>query len=532
MYKVLIADDEKNVCMLISKLVNWKSMNMEIVQIVHNSIDAYKCILSLEPDIVISDIRMPGYDGLELINKSLQLDKKPEFIIISGYKYFEYAHKALSMGVEHYLLKPINKTKLETALTKIIKKIQFEKQAENEKEELNDRIQVKQEKINKHFLTNILMDKGDNTDRSTWYNELNFSNNYFQAVVIKIDSQKKNGSDFSSLLSILEDSIDSRLKELNCEYINATIKSGIISIINFNSEVGHIATEVYDNLLDYLTYELKKFNMFSVTIGVGVTVNHIGELRKTIHSSINAVKCRVRQGVDRVIFAEKLHYNIVDLNKIVNENHKKKLENIIEALDSNAFHQFINNIYEEIKRVPFYSPIYIFDMLELIFKISLPIIKKSTINQIDLVKLEEEFESIIDTSISEETMIKEVKKITTGCLEKLLQNKKNRMQMPVRLAKQYIQGNYDKQITLEDVGNEVDLSSAYLSNIFKKEVGINFSDYLINCRIEAAKELLKSTNISIGLISEKVGYKDQKHFSKMFFKVVGLKPSVYRKVYS
>ncbi|HBF39879.1 MAG TPA: DNA-binding response regulator, partial [Firmicutes bacterium] len=117
--KVLIADDEEKVCTLIYKLVDWKDFDMEVVATVYNGIDALERIRDLAPDVVITDIRMPGYDGIELIAKAKEINDHLEFIIISGYRHFEYAQSAIKYGVSDYLLKPIKKEELTGTLEKI-----------------------------------------------------------------------------------------------------------------------------------------------------------------------------------------------------------------------------------------------------------------------------------------------------------------------------------------------------------------------------------------------------------------------------
>ena len=99
MIKVVIADDEVKVCQLICGLIDWKSVDMEIVGVAHNGIEALELIKNLQPDLMITDIRMPGYDGLELINLGKQMKKDIDFIIISGYSHFEYAQSAIKYGV-------------------------------------------------------------------------------------------------------------------------------------------------------------------------------------------------------------------------------------------------------------------------------------------------------------------------------------------------------------------------------------------------------------------------------------------------
>ena len=122
MIKVLIADDEKNICLMIQKLISWEEFGMEVVGLANTGVDAVRLMEEERPEIVISDIRMPGYDGLEVVQKAHDLGLSIDFVIISGYKYFEYAHKALTLGVEHYLLKPIDKGELEETLSKILRK--------------------------------------------------------------------------------------------------------------------------------------------------------------------------------------------------------------------------------------------------------------------------------------------------------------------------------------------------------------------------------------------------------------------------
>ena len=126
-----------------------------------------------------------------------------------------------------------------------------------------------------------------------------------------------------------------------------------------------------------------------------------------------------------------------------------------------------------------------------------------------------------------------------GCLvdfqEKYLKEQAERYEndtiRPVRKAKEYIQNHYSDPITLEEVSEQVGLSSAYFSVLFKKTEGEGFAKYLINIRMEQAKLLLRETNLPVTEICRKVGYNDLKHFTHTFEKAAGVKPSTYRKLY-
>lgn len=112
MLKVIIADDEEQICMLIQALVDWAAMDMEIVGIAHNGLEALEFVKKYHPDILVTDIRMPGCNGLELIEAVKKRNREIEVVIISGYAEFEYAQSAIKYGVGDYLLKPINQEQL------------------------------------------------------------------------------------------------------------------------------------------------------------------------------------------------------------------------------------------------------------------------------------------------------------------------------------------------------------------------------------------------------------------------------------
>ena len=119
MLKVLIADDEYKVGFLVKKLIEWDKLNLEFAGLVQDGMTAYEKICECTPDIVITDIRMPVLSGLELIKKVIDEGRSVHFIVISGYKYFEYAQQAIKYGVEDYLLKPIDEVELNQILKKI-----------------------------------------------------------------------------------------------------------------------------------------------------------------------------------------------------------------------------------------------------------------------------------------------------------------------------------------------------------------------------------------------------------------------------
>ena len=136
MQKVMIADDEERICRLIEALVDWEKVGMEVVAIAHNGLEAAQMVKEERPDILITDIRMPGCSGLELIERVKKNIPELEIIIISGYAHFEYAKSAIKYGVGEYLLKPINKEELNSTLERLRAKIESRLMEMEDKQQL------------------------------------------------------------------------------------------------------------------------------------------------------------------------------------------------------------------------------------------------------------------------------------------------------------------------------------------------------------------------------------------------------------
>lgn len=124
MWKVIIADDEKLICRLIEALVDWEKLNMRIAGKAENGLEALQMVRELRPHLLITDIRMPGCDGLDLIRQARELSPDIEIVIISGCAHFEYAQTAIAYGVGNYILKPVNQAELNKTLQKILLRLE------------------------------------------------------------------------------------------------------------------------------------------------------------------------------------------------------------------------------------------------------------------------------------------------------------------------------------------------------------------------------------------------------------------------
>ena len=204
---------------------------------------------------------------------------------------------------------------------------------------------------------------------------------------------------------------------------------------------------------------------------------------------------------------------------------------MVVALDYEALRGHVTKYAGQIQDTAFGSPASMYDYLEGVMEIIIQTLERNQMEAAVIGRLKSEANRQMDFYVDGGEMTYRVLLSVGQCFERLLAQRKNRSQRPIRMAREYIQEHYSRQISLEEVAEAIGLSPAYLSTMFKKEMGISFSDCLISCRMDAAKELLKSSDLSMAEVAEQVGYADSKYFSKTFNKVVGLKPSVYRKMY-
>lgn len=232
---------------------------------------------------------------------------------------------------------------------------------------------------------------------------------------------------------------------------------------------------------------LRSLKGVHITLGIGSEKNYIAEIADSIEEAIYAVKCRSKTGLDKMIYYDRLHYQDVPIREFLDERGCQEIENITEALDYERFLGMLKKAMNYIKDTPFYSPVAVYECLERIFELVLNVLKNNQTDEKMLQQMEEDFQKTLDFYTELEEMAYRFSDLIQQYFGRVIDERKRRNQLPIRMVKQYVQENYSRQVSLEDVAAASNLSSAYLSTMFKKEMGINFSDFLISCRMEAAR---------------------------------------------
>lgn len=537
MIKVVIADDEIKVCQLICGLIDWQSVDMEIVGIAHNGVEALELIKKLQPDLIITDIRMPGYDGLEMINLGKQIKKDMDFIIISGYSHFEYAQNAIKYGVSDYLLKPIKKNELLDTLNKIREKYRLRTEQLSSEERLKIRLQNDIDKLRSGLFTEILLKKGSNREGIN-IEKINdgyhfkFQDGIFQVFIVKLDCEYEDL--YESSIKMLEDKVAQILRGLlkqECMDMEICFQdSRAYCVLNYDAESKKAVRKLLKAGLDEILVHRSVFDKVEFTIGLGSAVEYISKIRTSLKEAESAVEQRLIDGTGKLIENINMQDSDTGFDSLLAEL-TKSMEGALEVLDPDGVVQAIDILKEQALNKNI-SGKKILRLVNDTYNIYLMLLRNGQFDVKDLEQFYETFSLHCDLKSSASQLFEYLTRVIKDSVYASIEEKKQADIRPIRTAKQYIMQNYMKPISLKEVSSVAGFNDSYFSSLFKKESGQNFLEYLSEVRMNKAKELLKETNLSIADICESVGYSDLKHFTKSFKKYTGLKPNEFRKLYS
>ena len=275
--KVLIADDEDRVCRLIYRLIKWDELDMEVAAIAHNGLEVLSMTEEHRPDIVITDIRMPGLDGLEMIRRAKELDGTLEFIIISGYRHFEYAQNAIRYGAGDYLLKPVKEAELYSVLERMRNQYQMRHNQITQEERYKALIQNNRDRLRTTFFTDVVLKHSapERINSLEWINETyhyEFSEGYFQIVILKVDSIAFNREEnLDYIQKKIVDLAGKKLKALVFDKEYFLEESRCMILLNYRPEKEMEIYKAFKSLINELMLQNDIFESLKVTAGLGST---------------------------------------------------------------------------------------------------------------------------------------------------------------------------------------------------------------------------------------------------------------------
>lgn len=532
MIKVLIVDDEEKICWLIQKLIDWDGLGLELAGTAGSGRDALSLIEQQRPDIVITDIRMPDMDGLAMIQAALDTGVPTTFIVVSGYRQFEYAYSALKYGVEDYLLKPIKRKELNAILKKISSRIRQERAFSQESEQELQRSVYRKNILQQQFLRELKTrsELPETLESLNAALEFGFRPGVFYAVMVKVDIQ------LNCVEQVKPDFICEHIVEMLQEALPApytvsfcTDRAWVPGIVNSPDCAPH---EQLCRLLPQLQIYADSFDCCRISMSVSDAVYRVSDLPAAMRQAEALLGNRLFQG-SRQLLLPNGRPLVSEENKetLLPSQFRYRLRREIEAGQISAFRDLILERFSWLEQRGCSADTY-YRFADLLAEFLFQLVQENAWAEPMVQKERELYALYIENASSRSELAAVLAERLGALLLHCEEQRKCSDSRAIRIAKEYIAANYGGNLTLEDVAEKAGLNAAYFSLRFKRETGNSFSDYLLTVRIKAAKDLLEHTDDTVACIAQTVGYRDVKYFSRLFRRIVGVHPSKYRKLHT
>lgn len=517
MISVMIVDDEPFIREGLKVVINWEEQGFHIVAEASNGKEALAILEEKEVDLIITDIRMPIYDGLELIELAkAKEDRRTKYVILSGYSDFDYAKKALSQNVSDYILKPIQKDELISTL----KKVKEEILKEQLDEEAIKQLKNNQIKNSIEGLVGGLYSEASLCLIREYFGKLNS----VRYVLIRIEKKanEKNSEEIRThLKNILQDSINPNLYYLT-ETKRLNTNTYDVGVIILNSSRSIMDKQVINSIFEECINDLR----YQYSLYVGSQVENIEDLNESYKTAMRATinQCMTNTK-DQITYYDDLkakestrhsvsYEKIERLSRYVKEHNLEKIVPVIE------------DIYEELKE-GLVEP----ELIHINIQYILYNLVDASQNLLGKAEQEELLEYLNDTMLEDRSYSGDMEGFSHVVLdlsEYLYQLKNYSSSMVLTKVVKEIDERYAENITLKDLGKKYFINSVYLGQIFKKEIGKSFKEYLNLIRIEKAAEFLIQTDERVYAIAEMVGYQKVDYFISKFVSIKGTTPHQYR----
>ena len=527
--KVIIADDEERVCRLIHMLIDWQALNMELAGKASNGLEALELVRTCHPDILITDIRMPGCHGLELIERAKQEQPQLEIVIISGYAHFEYAQSAIRHGVGDYLLKPIDKTELMETMRKLGDRCRSRRKLGSEVEDLRRSSREDKQQLQGRLMQDLLARRLEQpTDERLW-EEYRFrlpDGEDMQIALLKMDYDAQRFAEAS--LSIIEEKAEkafqAELGPLCHQLLVAQSGSETGALLCYAPEQQKAVRKRLRACLNQISAQCALFGGVAFSMAVSPVIMRTEHLARACKEARLTVQERLTEGTGKLL--EGLPPpSAIDRDRALSAC-KGLAQMSVEELNAQAALEAVSAIREAVAHTPHVRGS---EIMQLVLDAGGLFLQRADVT--DREQQVEAFAAQCERLSRAEQLYAALQALLETQIQQILERHRSGATRPIRVARQYVQQHYHEPITLEQVCEATGFSVSYFSALFKKETGEGFVKYLTRVRISHAKELLQQTNLSVAEICARVGYNDIKHFTQMFKKETSLSPAQYRKLY-
>ncbi len=536
-YRMILIDDEAVILRGLRKLIDWDTLNIDIVGEAWDGEKGLELIRSMKPDIVISDIAMPNLNGIEMLREIYRNNWNIKTVFLSGYQEFSYAQEAVRYGAVDYLLKPIGAKQLEQVLTGIIARIQRERsvhvlQKTDSRAEVafQEVLQKKNNELTVDQMVRLLKTNADRADRA------------HGALGAAIETAI--GAHTGAVCAVLQIGMRNTVKaEENKSLIRYEIYQYVQDSLQKEGAGGVIRKEqnaccillygaddrkYFRRVLSELSKKISGNYPVLVRIGIGAWADSGGKM-SYLYSTAKFAS-------ELYYFEEELYIDFADIRREYEhslEEYEEQLGHVKRQLVNHCdLGEVIPQILECVRilgMIHYGSKNAVINSCILLAGEIRSVLVECGLWEKDDTKDQEGFLGEIRQKTSFRLLVKAFEDFYGRTLLKIQLLNRNRESVEIVKIKQYMQQRFRENLTLEELADYIGMNASYMSTFFKRETGKNFKVYLTELRMQEALRLLNSTNMKSYEVADAVGYRDVKQFREKFKEVYGVSPQQYKK---
>lgn len=538
LYRIILVDDEEEVRQSIIKKIDWEDAGFSVTGDAENGQEALEKVEALEPDVILTDIRMPYMDGLSLAERVRQRYPSIKIVVFSGYDEFEYAKQAIKLNVTEYILKPVNVEELTAILKRIKSNLDEEIEQKRNVSLLRENYRRNLPILREQFLNELVggTASGQNMEERLMEYDIPLAGaKKWVAAAIDIGKEAL-GAGRELPLHRERDLIPISVKQLFGEKLEQYCRCAVFTSSRaFGSELALIAAIDGENsqtgLIDVLgdiCKEIRKILEVPVTVGIGHSCQNLKDIGGSYKSAMDALGYKAIVGSGGAIY-------INDVEPVSSGflRFDSRAEAALMAAVKFGPREQIEEAVRAVVDKMIDAKVHFSQCQAYMLSISSSMIQMIQQYELDITQLSEgdaaDTFAIIPKMVKVEDFSRWLLSMALHINQAMNQERDNTMKQVIQKAKEYIMENFqDPDLSVEKICRQLHLSPAYFSTMFKKETGQAYIAYLTQVRLDKAVELLNKTDDKTYVIAAKVGYQEQNYFSYVFKKRFGISPTKFR----
>ena len=525
-YKVILVDDEAEVIDIMEAKIRWSELGFEVVGSAKNGVKALELVEKLQPDVVLTDIRMPYMDGLELSRKLNQDYPNIYIILCTGFDEFEYAKEAVHLDIKEYLLKPISAAELSESLMRLKENLDKEREEKLNVRKLENYFQESLPALQSNLFISLMEGRVSEEDyaRFSAAYQVNMKGPLFCCIVFHTSENHVPEGMNPLLLSMsVEREIRQRLVEKwHCKeflYLGNTVL-----IMEMGSEEQMVP--ITDECDRFCRWDYRVMGAV-VTAGIGTVCDNLFNINLSYEGAREAVSYRVLYGTQRAINIREIVPKEQATLSLLEEGRMHDLFRAIRVGNPEKIEEAVQKEIQKIHKHTVTIGQYHLAAMETVSNFY----KFCANNSLDFNEIAGNVPNLYEKvpQMDESSLTSWMNEMARMISEELKTARNSTSHRLVTEAQLLVREKYmDASISLDVVCSILGVSNSYFSSVFKKETGKSFISYLTDYRMDIAEELILSGETKSYKVAEKVGYLDANYFSYVFKKRFGVSPSKYR----